>query len=526
MLVGVLALAGAGAALAAGGGHHGGSSAAHGSLLSISPGHGTAGHGFRGPGLGHPGGPADDIAAAADYLGTTASALVTDLQSGKTLAQVADATSGKSSAGLIAALVAHEQTELAAAVTAGKLTQAQSDTIAANLTQRVTDLVNGTRPAGPGPGFGRGLGGDLKTAADYLGLTTSALRTDLRSGKTLAQVADATSGKSSAGLIAALVADEQAKLAAAVTAGKLTQAQADAITANLTQRVTDRVNGTRPAGEPGPGAAATKAAGTAASAVASAAARPEAARPRSRGNDSHHRRARRPETRRAAHGDPFLDAGAGPAGRVVTESLPESHPVLTVGAHRGRRNETTPSVVTERYGGGRGDEGARSSSLRAVRARHRGRRRIARKAPQAYRSDMATLAAGASGATAANQPPPLAGHDLFAENRPLAEALEREGAGWAAERCSELGRLLTGEPLEWGRLANENPPKLRTHDRFGERIDEVEFHPAWHELMRLSFGHGLHALSWTEPRAGAHVARAALFTSSRRWSRATAARSR
>ncbi len=71
----------------------------------------------------------------------------------------------------------------------------------------------------------------------------------------------------------------------------------------------------------------------------------------------------------------------------------------------------------------------------------------------------------------ANQPPPLAGYDLFAQNRPLAEALEREGAGWAAERASAFGRELGGEPLEWGRLANENPPRLRTHDRFGERID-------------------------------------------------------
>jgi putative acyl-CoA dehydrogenase len=112
---------------------------------------------------------------------------------------------------------------------------------------------------------------------------------------------------------------------------------------------------------------------------------------------------------------------------------------------------------------------------------------------------------------AANQVPPLAGHDLFECNRPLVEALEREGAGWAAERCSSFGRILTGEPLEWGRLANENPPKLRTHDRYGERIDEVEFHPAWHSLMRLSLAHGLHSLSWTERREGAHVARAALF---------------
>jgi putative acyl-CoA dehydrogenase len=120
---------------------------------------------------------------------------------------------------------------------------------------------------------------------------------------------------------------------------------------------------------------------------------------------------------------------------------------------------------------------------------------------------MATLPSAA----ASNQSPPLAGHDLFASNRPLVEALDREGAGWAAERCSSFGSLLTGEPLEWGRLANEHPPQLRTHDRFGERIDEVEFHPAWHELMRLAVGHGLHALSWTESGAGAHVARAALF---------------
>jgi putative acyl-CoA dehydrogenase len=112
---------------------------------------------------------------------------------------------------------------------------------------------------------------------------------------------------------------------------------------------------------------------------------------------------------------------------------------------------------------------------------------------------------------AANQVPPLVGHDLFECNRPLVDALEREGGGWAAERCSTFGRILTGEPLEWGRLANENPPKLRTHDRYGERIDEVEFHPAWHSLMRLSLAHGLHSLSWTEGREGAHVARAALF---------------
>jgi putative acyl-CoA dehydrogenase len=103
-----------------------------------------------------------------------------------------------------------------------------------------------------------------------------------------------------------------------------------------------------------------------------------------------------------------------------------------------------------------------------------------------------------------NLPPPLAGRDLFGENRALVEGLEREGAAWASDRCSSFGRTLTGDPLEWGRLANENPPRLLDDG-------EVEFHPAWHDLMRLSLGHGLHSLSWTEAREGAHVARAALF---------------
>jgi putative acyl-CoA dehydrogenase len=112
---------------------------------------------------------------------------------------------------------------------------------------------------------------------------------------------------------------------------------------------------------------------------------------------------------------------------------------------------------------------------------------------------------------ALNQPPPLEGYNVFLENRPLVEALEREGAGWARDRAKAFGALLAGEPAEWARLANENPPQLRTHDRFGNRIDEVEFHPAWHSLMRMSIEHGLHSLSWREPRPGAHVARAALF---------------
>jgi putative acyl-CoA dehydrogenase len=110
-----------------------------------------------------------------------------------------------------------------------------------------------------------------------------------------------------------------------------------------------------------------------------------------------------------------------------------------------------------------------------------------------------------------NQPPPLEGYDLFATDRVLGEALERERAGWARERLQRLGVEAGGEPLTWGRLANSNPPILRTHDRFGHRIDEVEFHPAWHELLRLAVHHELHGLPWRDPRPGAHVARAALF---------------
>jgi putative acyl-CoA dehydrogenase len=110
-----------------------------------------------------------------------------------------------------------------------------------------------------------------------------------------------------------------------------------------------------------------------------------------------------------------------------------------------------------------------------------------------------------------NQPPPLEGYDLYAENRPLAESVRREGADWAEEQLSAWGRALGGEPLALGAQANEHVPVLRTHDRYGERIDEVEFHPAWHTLLRLGVEAGVHALPWREPGPGAHVARAALF---------------
>jgi hypothetical protein len=174
----------------------------------------------------------DDLAAAASYLGTTADALVTQLQSGKTLGEIAAATSGKSKAGLIAALVAHEKQELADAVSAGHLSQQDSDKIAATLTQRFTDFVDGIRPP-MGPG-GHGPRGDgIQVAATYLGLTLDGLRAQLQAGKTLAQIANGTSGKSASGLIDALVADATTRFGANVPS-------------DLRARITDLVNGTMP----------------------------------------------------------------------------------------------------------------------------------------------------------------------------------------------------------------------------------------------------------------------------------------
>jgi putative acyl-CoA dehydrogenase len=108
-----------------------------------------------------------------------------------------------------------------------------------------------------------------------------------------------------------------------------------------------------------------------------------------------------------------------------------------------------------------------------------------------------------------NQVPPLAEYDVAADPA-LLEGLERADAGWAVAELHALGRLAGSEQAqEWGRLVNENEPVLRTHDRVGNRIDEVEFHPYWHELMDVAVSHGLHAAPWRDSRPGAHAARAA-----------------
>lgn len=111
-----------------------------------------------------------------------------------------------------------------------------------------------------------------------------------------------------------------------------------------------------------------------------------------------------------------------------------------------------------------------------------------------------------------NQSEPLAGYNVFSADRALVEAVAREGGDFEVAMIREVGGI-AGRPetIELGRLANEHPPELHSHDRFGNRIDEVEYHPAWHEVMAIHVSHGLHALPWRRPEPGAHVARAAAF---------------
>ncbi len=104
----------------------------------------------------------------------------------------------------------------------------------------------------------------------------------------------------------------------------------------------------------------------------------------------------------------------------------------------------------------------------------------------------------------------LVNYNLYEQDAALKEAVQREGAAWAQADLSAFGaKLGTADYLELGALANKNPPELDTHDRFGNRVDLVRFHPAYHQLMKTSIEHGLHSSPWTDPKAGAQVARAA-----------------
>ncbi|ROO31722.1 isovaleryl-CoA dehydrogenase [Salinisphaera orenii] len=110
-----------------------------------------------------------------------------------------------------------------------------------------------------------------------------------------------------------------------------------------------------------------------------------------------------------------------------------------------------------------------------------------------------------------NQPPPLVDYNAYSSDVALIDAVGREGGDWGRSRLEAYGAIAGGELVEIGFDANENPPALRTFDRYGQRIDEVDFHPAYHRSMQLAKAHGLHGLTWTAGRDGAQVVRSALF---------------
>lgn len=109
-----------------------------------------------------------------------------------------------------------------------------------------------------------------------------------------------------------------------------------------------------------------------------------------------------------------------------------------------------------------------------------------------------------------NQAAPAVGFNAFTNDQAL-RSIVQKFSPWAAERCAKLGALAgDAQTQEAARLANENDPKLRSHDRCGNRIDWVEYHPSWHELMRHAFGHEVHSLAWTTDLPHRHFARGAL----------------
>ena len=130
----------------------------------------------------------------------------------------------------------------------------------------------------------------------------------------------------------------------------------------------------------------------------------------------------------------------------------------------------------------------------------------------AFEPSLAPDPYGAATHEVVNQPVELADVNLYDGDAALKEAVRREGAEWAANALGAFGaKMGSAEWLEQGALANKNPPELDTHDRYGRRVDLVRYHPSYHALMRAAIEEGLHSSPWTEPREGAHVARAARF---------------
>ena len=110
-----------------------------------------------------------------------------------------------------------------------------------------------------------------------------------------------------------------------------------------------------------------------------------------------------------------------------------------------------------------------------------------------------------------NQPEELKDYNAYLSDTALQEAVRREGAAWCIEELTQFGALMgNSETIKLGYQANEYPPRLKTHDHLGRRIDEVEFHPAYHQLHEIDRQYAIHAGPWNNPGKGAHVKRAAL----------------
>jgi hypothetical protein len=214
------------------------------------------GPGLGGPGFGGPGGPgfarpaiANEVAAAAKYLGLSEADLRTKLRDGQSLADIAKAQS-KDVEGLKTAILDAAKADLDKAVADKKLTQSQADDIYNGLKSHIDDVVNADVKlrhfGGPGgPGFRFGFGADTGAAAKYLGLSEAALRTKLHDGQSLADVAKAQN-KDVKGLEDAIVASQKERLDQAVSDKKLTQSQADDLLAKLRSHVDDLVNAKLP----------------------------------------------------------------------------------------------------------------------------------------------------------------------------------------------------------------------------------------------------------------------------------------
>ena len=187
------------------------------------------------------------VAAIASVLKLTEAELKTQVQSGKTLAQIATAQS-VSIQSVINVLVADMQAHIAEELASGEITQAQAETKLAGVTAKATERVNSVRPArGEGSRGGpKGPGKNVAAIASVLKLTEAELKTQVESGKTLAQIATAQS-VSVQSVIDVLVADMQAHIAEELASGEITQAQADTKLAGLTAKVTEMVNTVRPA---------------------------------------------------------------------------------------------------------------------------------------------------------------------------------------------------------------------------------------------------------------------------------------